>query len=84
MLAEAIQVRAKYGTDGCIKSRSAILHIQMRLDQVVNTRGELHLGQVTAAGQHDETSVGQRGSRQALYRRGRDSRRSLPGLPCPY
>jgi hypothetical protein len=37
----------------------AILHIQMRLDQVVNARGELHLGQVTAAGQDDETSVRQ-------------------------
>ena len=71
-------------TELMVEPALSVIHIQMRLDQVVNARGELYLGQMTAAGQHDETSVGQRGSRQALYRRGRDSRRSLPGLPCPY
>ena len=45
----------------------------MHSDQVIHVRGELHLRQVAAAGEHDETSVRQRGSEQfGIRRRRRD------------
>ena len=44
---------------------------QMRRDQVIDARRELHLRQMAAAGEHDETSVRQRDSQQfgIRYRR---------------
>ena len=56
-------------TELMVEPALSVIHIQMRLDQVVNARGELYLGQMTAAGQHDETSVRQRGSKQFGIRR---------------
>ena len=51
-------------TELMVEPALSVIHIQMRLDQVVNARGALYLRQMTAAGQHDETSVRQRGSKQ--------------------
>ena len=46
----------------------------MPRDQVIDPRRELHLRQVAAPGEHDETSVRQRGSEQfGIRRRWRDA-----------
>jgi hypothetical protein len=46
----------------------------MRRDQVIDARRELHLRQVAAAGEHDETSVRQRSSQEfGIRRRRRDT-----------
>ena len=50
----------------------------MRRDQVINGRRELNLRQVTAAGEHDETSMRERGSEQFSIRRRRRDAVFLP------